>query len=936
MEGQQINISTKEAIEELKRLQTEIQKTGDVLVKTGDEVEGAFKIGAAEGLARALDDLQKEFAQLKRSADILKAALRNTTDPNAIRIYKDNIAQLEAGMRKLSSTAKVAGVDLKKASAEAGTGTQVFENFFGAFTKVALITAAIQAVVKFADAAVKISQQTELATKQFAAFIGNVESATEAVGQLQAFAAEKVLDTESVFSAGKALLAFGESTDNIVPVLGRIADISAATGKNFNELVTIYGKARAAGVLYAEDINQLVDAGIPIIKEFARQMGVGADEVKKLASEGRITFEELQLAFFNLTAEGGKFADQSKINAQTVSGAWQGVLNDLRPAFEAVGNFLSDLTQKILFNLRAQIAGLKELLGVGAEKQGAFFDIEIDPEKVAKDAADATKRAEEATRKELEKAAAEARKRRALSAAKDVADLEKERQKAIIDGMEEGLEKEIAIENFRFSELEKRLKKFNLSTEEAERQHLKNIEQIRQDFADEEREKREAELKVIADAIAARVELELKLEKEAEKKTVEGIENARAIREELFKQDEAALQKRVQQRRAAGDDEKEIQKDIAAFELILQQARLRAEINFQEQFLAALGAGNDERKALLAAQIETLKAQLENIDLQIATPEGKKPFDLLEFFGIAPDDQDEFKKAVGQIINGIEAITESRVRAAEAAVDAAQAQVEASKDAVEQAEDALERELELAATGEASNVALRQAELDAAKRQAEEAKKIRDAALKEQQKAARAQLIVDSATQASSIVTATANLFASGSKFGFVGIALAVAQVASMIALFASIKARAKALTVQKFRKGGEVQGGEIHGMPHEAGGVPIEAEGGEFIVKKSETARHKTLLQAVNAGDTPRMVAYLERLGGARRDIEATNSAATAGDIVVNVKNTADAKVRALLWENNKLQKRILELEKGKMSVSDMGSHFLITKKFKQERRRK
>lgn len=65
----------------------------------------------------------------------------------------------------------------------------------------------------------------------------------------------------------------------------------------------------------------------------------------------------------------------------------------------------------------------------------------------------------------------------------------------------------------------------------------------------------------------------------------------------------------------------------------------------------------------------------------------------------------------------------------------------------------------------------------------------------------------------------------------------------------------------QQFRQGGEiaVKNGVLVGPSHEGGGIPIEAEGGEFtttdgkrlsIVNKKMTDRHFDLLQAINKDD--------------------------------------------------------------------------------------
>ncbi len=922
-----LDISTKKAIDELKALQAEIVKTGNVAEGTKKDLDDAFKIGAAQGMADAIDDLQTEFQQLERSAKTLRAALKNTTDPKLIELYRTNIGRLEQGMKKLETTGKAAGVNVRELNKEASTGRQVFGELFGAFTKVALIVEAIRLVKEFVVESVNLAEQTRKVQLQLEAFTGSAEKAGAIVQDLTALAQERLLNVDEVLEAGKGLLAFGESAENLVPVLGRIADISAATGKNFNELSIIYGKARAAGVLYAEDINQLVDAGIPIIGEFAKQLNVSADEVKKLASEGKISFEELQLAFFNLTAEGGRFAEQSKINAQTVSGAWQGLLNDLRPVFEAVGEFFSFAARKTIGIFRDLIGDIKELFGAGTPT----FDVELaDREALRQDRAAYEKELNE--REKLEKAAADARKKRNQASAKEAADLERERQRAIIDGMAEGMAKEIAIENQRFAELKKRLDKFHLDTEDAENEHRKRLLEI--------------QLKYYVSTIDAQTEAEIAAKEqfsveadtreEALKKRFDAAQKQLELEKEIF---EGFLLERQKNFIAENEANEKTAEQRKAFDENLARAREEFQLIAQQKELENLlefGQFRDEtEKKILEQRLANIKEAISQLG-ELDAPEGKKPFDLLEFLGIDEDNRQEFERAVGQIVEGINQITQARLDSARAAVDAANEQVRAAEDAVEAAEEKLDREIEIAETGEANNLALRQQELAAAEQQAAAAKKIRDEAIKEQQKAARAQLVVDSATQASGIITATANIFKNFSALPFVGIALAAAQIASMIALFASIRAKAKAISAQKLKTGGEVKGRDkVFGEPDSDGEILVRATPGEYVTNKKQSQKHRPLLEAINAGDTAKMTLYLERMSqGARRDTEATAGAASPG-VSVTV-NAADPKLRELMKRNNTLQNRTFEMQKNRPQVFDMGDHYLKVKNGRRERIKK
>ena len=66
-----------------------------------------------------------------------------------------------------------------------------------------------------------------------------------------------------------------------------------------------------------------------------------------------------------------------------------------------------------------------------------------------------------------------------------------------------------------------------------------------------------------------------------------------------------------------------------------------------------------------------------------------------------------------------------------------------------------------------------------------------------------------------------------------------------VIAQAAATAAQIGVITAQKFE-----EGGPVIGQSHSRGGVPIEAEGGEYVINKRSTAKYTDLIQAINAGD--------------------------------------------------------------------------------------
>lgn len=195
-------------------------------------------------------------------------------------------------------------------------------------------------VIQFGKAAVDAAGRYQGLQISFETFLGSAEKAKTVLADLQEFSALTPFTGEEVQQAGKALLAFGIESDKLKGTLQQIGDISAGTGKNFNELAVIYGKARTAGVLYAEDINQLVEAGIPVIEEFAKQLETSPSNVKKLASEGKISFANLQQAFTDLTSEGGRFEGLTAKLSQSLPGRISTLKDNFEQLQRSVGEGL--------------------------------------------------------------------------------------------------------------------------------------------------------------------------------------------------------------------------------------------------------------------------------------------------------------------------------------------------------------------------------------------------------------------------------------------------------------------------------------------------------------------------------------------------------------------------------------------------------------------
>jgi len=452
----------------------QIQKSYVELAKSGKAASKSF-VPEGDGASQQLDDINKlkaEYVKLRTASNTLKTALKSAYDPRAIAVYVKEIKNAEVGLKKLEQAGEAAGVSLKKIGEEGSLAANVVSEAFGVITKATIILAIIDQVAKLTKEAVSLSNSFDRAQKSFNAFTGNADKAAQLVNDLTGVANRNILDPEQVFKAGQSLLAFGESAEKLPATLERIALIGRATGKDFNELALIYGKARTAGVLYAEDINQLVEAGVPIIQEFAKQLGVSNAQVKKLASEGKISFEELQLAFFNLSKEGSQFSKLAQEQADTLPALYQSTVNKLKPLLRDIGDFISDIAKEALRSINAVID-----LVAGTDSVAS-----VNPDLIDKAALDEDRRQYEEFLK-LEQAAIDKRNESNKKNAEDEAKKQAERAKRIaelrIEAMADGQAKEIAQETARYQTLLKEYRKYGIDSEEETKRYQDNIGKIK-------------------------------------------------------------------------------------------------------------------------------------------------------------------------------------------------------------------------------------------------------------------------------------------------------------------------------------------------------------------------------------------------------------------------------------------------------------------------
>ena len=203
-----------------------------------------------------------------------------------------------------------------------------------------------------------------------------------------------------------------------------------------------------------------------------------------------------------------------------------------------------------------------------------------------------------------------------------------------------------------------------------------------------------------------------------------------------------------------------------------------------------------------------------------------------------------FDVFANQIMANIQAILDAEVEYAERMKELADERVEA-------AQRAYDAEVEGRNNGYANNVATAKKELEQEKKNQQQKQRLLEEAQRRQE-------ALNTVTQASSLITASAQLWQSFSGIPVVGPALAIAAIATMWGSFAAAKVKARQVTANseeygegglEFLEGGShASGNDIDLGVNNSRNKRMRAEGGEAlaIINKRNTRRYKGILPDV------------------------------------------------------------------------------------------
>lgn len=201
------------------------------------------------------------------------------------------------------------------------------------------ITAGVAGLTQVFKKFVTEASKIENATASFQGILGGADKARKLVGDLNKLGAATPFDFGDLSQAAQVMLGFGAATqENVIDKLRMVGDLAQGNAERLSGITLAFSQIQAAGKASMQDVNQLINNGVPILGQLAKQWKMTVGAAREAVSKGKASAAEIEKAFLNMTSKGGMFFNGMAIASQTFSGKMSTLTDSINMAFAEIGN----------------------------------------------------------------------------------------------------------------------------------------------------------------------------------------------------------------------------------------------------------------------------------------------------------------------------------------------------------------------------------------------------------------------------------------------------------------------------------------------------------------------------------------------------------------------------------------------------------------------
>ncbi len=231
-----------------------------------------------------------------------------------------------------------------------------------------VVTKVVDFTKKIATVGIEYNKLKEQSETTWTTLLGSQDKAIEQLKRIEGFAAKTPFSKMGVDSMAKYLHNAGYEGEAVFDTLTKIGDMGSAFGVQEDSLVELtrqFSQVQQAGYAYTEDLNILADRGIPIYQAIADEVGVTVAEVKKMASEGKLTAD-----VYNAAIDSMAETTAGAMDAQ--SQTFGGMMSTLTDNLETLAGLLTEKVFDALKGLLEKVLPVVEAFSEAYAQTGSF------------------------------------------------------------------------------------------------------------------------------------------------------------------------------------------------------------------------------------------------------------------------------------------------------------------------------------------------------------------------------------------------------------------------------------------------------------------------------------------------------------------------------------------------------------------------------------
>ncbi|HAM1350745.1 TPA: tape measure protein [Listeria monocytogenes] len=282
---------------------------------------------------------------------------------------------LVSGFNAARSAAKGAGAGMREALKNSVEKPAEQARF--SILRLAAAFGLIAATKNVVGSAIGRVDTIDTATKSLTVLTGSAKDAQLVMTDLTAAIDGTPIALDAVALGAKKMVAAGMKAANVKPVFTAIADAAYGVGngsESIDQMTDAISALQASGVAYADDINRLVEAGVPAWQILANSTGKSVGEMKKYVSEGSLESTKAIAMLTKGIEEGttgmagntAKMAGLAKTAGNTISGSFA---NMKTAAVKSLANIAENLKGPIIQALDVAKNAFKQFAAVTASPE---------------------------------------------------------------------------------------------------------------------------------------------------------------------------------------------------------------------------------------------------------------------------------------------------------------------------------------------------------------------------------------------------------------------------------------------------------------------------------------------------------------------------------------------------------------------------------------